>query len=163
MAQLGAGDGWDPPSVVQVTVVPGPRRPAAGARVRAAGISSLVALGAAACALLIGGAIAMFHGGAARPAVALPVAATVNGVPASAPTQSYRFPIGCLRITRTHQALAGAGRRGAGSCWRYGVSVTAILWHVGGIWRLALEATSRSCPRVALPAPVRAQLTACRH
>jgi hypothetical protein len=78
-------------------------------------------------------------------------------------SEAYRFPLGCMGVTMTAQALAGALRARTGPCWRFGMFVTAILRRVDGVWRLALEATSRSCPRVPLPAPVRAQLAVCRR
>jgi len=43
------------------------------------------------------------------------------------------------------------------------VFVTAVLRRVDGVWSLALEATSRSCPQIALPPDVRAQLAVCRR
>ena len=78
-------------------------------------------------------------------------------------TEAYRFPLGCMGITLTRQALAGALRSRTGPCWRYGVFVTAILRRADGVWRVALEATSRSCPQIVLPADVRAQLAVCRR
>jgi len=68
-----------------------------------------------------------------------------------------------MGITLTRQALAGALRSRTGPCWRYGVFVTAVLRRVDGVWSLALEATSRSCPQIALPPDVRAQLAVCRR
>lgn len=173
MAQRGAGDDWDPPSVVQVTVVAGPRRgtsPArAGASLARAGalatrrLGSLIVVVAAVCAALAGAGSVMFHRVANRPARVASRAVVVDAAPPAARAQAYRFPLGCLRITRTRQALAGAIRRRTDPCWSYGVSVTAILRRVGGAWRLALEARSRSCPRIALPGAVRARLAACRR
>jgi hypothetical protein len=78
-------------------------------------------------------------------------------------SEAYRFPLGCMGATMTARALTAALRVRTGPCWRYGVFVTAILHQVDGVWRLALEATSRSCPRVPLPALVRAQLAVCRR
>jgi hypothetical protein len=78
-------------------------------------------------------------------------------------TETYRFPLGCMGTTLTRQALAGALRSRTGPCWRYGVFLTAILRRGDGVWRLGLEATSRSCPRIALPADIRAQLAVCRR
>lgn len=53
--------------------------------------------------------------------------------------------------------------RRAGPCWRYGVFITAILRRVGDDWRLALEATSPSCPALSLPPEVEAQVVVCRR
>lgn len=78
-------------------------------------------------------------------------------------TQAYRFPLSCMGMTLTREALAGALRSRTGPCWRYGVFVTATLRRVDGVWQLALEANSRSCPQLALPADVRAQLAVCRR
>ncbi|MBV9940918.1 MAG: hypothetical protein JO262_02220 [Solirubrobacterales bacterium] len=176
MAQHGAVDGSDPPSaaqvtvvqvtVMEVTVVPGPRRRTATARAGrlvGRGAAGLMVLGAVVGALLVGGEVGMFRGAAARPPTVVPSAAVADAVPLAAATQAYRFPLGCLRITRTRAALAGAVRRRSDPCRRYGVYVTAILRRVGGTWRLALEASGRSCPRVALAAPARGQLAVCRQ
>lgn len=76
----------------------------------------------------------------------------------------YRYPLGCMGAS-----LSTSGRpsvsdaRGGGPCWRYGVYVTAILRQVRGVWQLALEAVSPSCPVVSLPPVVRAQLAVCRR
>jgi hypothetical protein len=78
-------------------------------------------------------------------------------------TEAYRFPLGCMSMTMTPEAMAHVLHTRTGPCWRYGVFITAILRRVGGVWRLALEATSRTCPRLSLPAAVRAQLAVCRR
>ena len=167
MAQRGAVDGWDPPSVVQVTVVPGPRGSIGGARaggLATRGAASLIVVGAAVCALLAGGWVPMLHRGAPRPTTVVPTrAVAAEAVPLAAAAQAYRFPLGCLRITHTREALAGAIRRRTDPCWRYGVYVTAILKRVDGTWRLALEASGGSCARNALPALVQDRLSMCRR
>jgi len=132
-------------------------------RLPARGVASLIVLSAVVGAVLVGGVLPIRPGGAARPAAVVPSGAVADPVPFSAGTQAYRFPLGCLRITRTREALAGAIRRRSDPCWRYGVYVTAILRRVGGMWRLALEASGGSCPRIALPAPVSAQAAVCRR
>jgi hypothetical protein len=73
----------------------------------------------------------------------------------------YRYPLGCLGASPSAGATAFASR--AGPCWRYGVFVTAILSRLHGIWGLALEVVSPTCPAVALPADVRAHVVACRR
>jgi hypothetical protein len=173
MAQRSALDGWDslpnPPSVVQVTVESVRRD--RGTWIGSARLRALIAvtlIGAVLTAALIAGGLG---GGAANP----PHRAGAN-VPITDPTprlrgiaqvaevtEAYRFPLGCMAVTPTRQALAGALRSRTGPCWRYGVFVTTILRRVDGVWRLALEATSRSCPQIALPADVRAQLAVCRR
>src|SRR3974390_2582947 len=115
MAQRGALDGWDslpnPPSVVQVTVESGPRGRHAGAgpaRRRALVAVSLLATGLAA-ALVAGGV----GGGAAHPghrtgakaSVAQPTPRLRAAAQVAEVTEAYRFPLGCLGITLTRQAL----------------------------------------------------------
>ncbi len=174
MARRGALNGWDslpnPPSVVQVTVESHPRGRSTGlgpGRLRA--LIAVTLIGAGLAAVLIVGSVG---GGAASrsgrtPGMNAPVSdATprLRGVAQVAEvTQAYRFPLGCMGRTLTSQALAGALRSRTGPCWRYGVFLTAILRHVDGVWRLALEATSSSCPQIALPADVRAQLAVCQR
>jgi len=173
MAQRGARDVWDslpnPPSVVQVTVESGPRGRVTGTGpTRLRGLIALIVLGAGLAFLLVAGGL---RGGAVHPAhragANVPIAdptPRLRGVAQVAEvTEAYRFPLGCMGITLTRQALAGALRSRTGPCWRYGVFVTAVLRRVDGVWGLALEATSRSCPQIALPPDVRAQLAVCRR
>jgi hypothetical protein len=171
MAPPRAPDRWDPvpnpPSIVQVTVVPGPVGRLARARYAEirfpAGPRRVVAL-AVVVAIAVVGVVDALHGdgrngtGSARTKWA---GATVP----AAVTAAYRYPLGCLSITLSAGASAPTGSRvdRTGPCWRYGVYVTAILHRVGGVWRLVLEATSPTCPQVSLPAPVRAQLAVCRR
>jgi hypothetical protein len=176
MAQHGALDGWDslpnPPSVVQVTVESGPRGRGIGAgpaRLRALIAVSLIGAGLAAVVIAGGvgrGAPHSAHSGQAT-GVSIPISDATPRLRGAAQvaevTEAYRFPLGCMGMTLTRQALAGALRSRTGPCWRYGVFVTAILRRVDGVWQLALEATSRSCPQIALPADVRAQLAVCRR
>jgi hypothetical protein len=174
MAQHGALDGWEslpnPPSVVEVTVEFAPRGRGTGprrARLRALIAASLIGAGVAAVVIA---------GGAGGGAASRSGQTAGTNVPISDPTprlrgvaqlaevtEAYRFPLGCMGSTLSRQALAGAVRSRAGPCWHYGVFVTAILRRADGVWRLALEATSRSCPRLLLPADVRAQLAVCRR
>jgi hypothetical protein len=175
MAQRRASDGWDslpnPPSVLQVTVESGPGGRAAGPRARR--MQALAAVGLIAAGAVVGAVL--FAGGnvgarrvvettppvyisSARPT---PVMRGVDQIVTM--SEAYRFPLGCMGATITAQALTAALRGRTGPCWRYGVFVTAILHRVDGVWRLALEATSRSCPGVALPTLVRAQLVVCRR
>jgi hypothetical protein len=68
-----------------------------------------------------------------------------------------------MGMTLSRRGLADALASRTGPCWRYGVFVTAVLRQVRGVWQLGLEATSRSCPRIALPASIRAELAVCRR
>ena len=181
MAHHGALDGWDslpnPPSILQVTVESGPR-----GRVGAVGAGrpwALLVVSLAVVGAVVGGVlVAAGGGGSARrsPAQMLSRQATVGqatvgqagprlrGVAQVASvTEAYRFPLGCMGTTLTRRALADALASRTGPCWRYGVFVTAILRRIGGVWQLALEATSRSCPQIALPANIRAELAVCRR
>jgi hypothetical protein len=174
MAQRSAPDGWDsfpnPPSVVQVTVESGPRGRRIGVGPKP--LRALIAvslIGAGLAAVVIAGGV----GGGAAPrsgrtaGINVPISdptPRLRGVAQVAEvTQAYRFPLGCRGITPTRRALAGALRSRTGPCWHYGVFVTAILRRADGVWGLALEATSRSCPQITLPADVRPQLAVCRR
>lgn len=177
MAQRGALDGRDslpnPPSIVHVTVQSGPRgrgAAAASRRLRAA----LVVAGVVVAGAVVGGVlVATDGGGGARraPMPTRPAHATVAQVgprlrgtaQLASVTEAYRFPLGCMGMTLTRQGRADALASRTGPCWRYGVFVTAILRRVGGVWRLALEATSRSCPQIALPPSIRSELAVCRR
>jgi hypothetical protein len=165
-------DGSDPlpdrPSIVRVTVDWDPSARVGLTRLRVLVLAGLTAAGIAVGVAVLTGGI----GGASRrvanlerPAVVtVPPNPRLRGVAqVAAVTEAYRFPLGCMGTTLTPQAMAGALRSRTGPCWRYGVFVTAVLRRVGGVWRLALEATSRSCPRITLPASVRAELAACRR
>jgi hypothetical protein len=169
MAQRGAPDGRDslsnPPSVVRVTVESGPRdRPAlpGAGRLRALLLVGLVVAGAVA-----GGVLLVTRGGGAARRAAESTGSIEAGprlrgtAQVASVTEAYRFPLGCMGITLTRQAFALRSR--TGPCWHYGVFVTAILRRTGGVWQLALEAMSRSCPQVALPASIRAELAVCRR
>jgi hypothetical protein len=174
MAQRRASDSWDslpdPPSVLRVTVESGPGRAARPRvwRLRALAAASLIAAGAVASGVLLAGG----HGAARRAAETTPPVYISSARPTPVMrgvdqivtlSEAYRFPLGCMGATMTPKALTAAFRARTGPCWRYGVFVTAILRRVGGAWRLALQATSRTCPRVPLPAVVRAQLAVCRR
>jgi hypothetical protein len=173
MGHRGALDGRgslpNPPSVVQVTVESGPRgRMSRPGRASVRALIAVSLIGAGLAAVLIAGAI---KSGAPRSGRAAGANALISdptprlrGVAQVAEvTEAYRFPLGCMSITLTRQALAGALRSRTGPCWRYGVFVTAILRRDDGVWQLALEATSLSCPQLALPADVRAQVEVCRR
>lgn len=160
------------PSIVQVTVEPGRRDGEATARavrLRALVVVSLVVAGA-----VVGGVLLTAgRGGSARrsPERTRSGEATVGqagprlrGVAQVASlTEAYRFPLGCMGMTLTRQGLVDALANRTGPCWRYGVFVTAVLRRIGGTWQLALEATSRSCPRIVLPSNIRAELAVCRR
>jgi hypothetical protein len=163
MAQRGAPDGWDPPSIVRVTVESGPRDRAVDARVRR--LRTLIATGAIGagvvlCAVLIAGGLAGGRGGPGRSATDPAQAAIVPYADQlAAVAEAYRFPLGCVSLTESDGRLQAH----PGPCWRYGVSVTAILRRVAGVWRLALEVRSPNCPRVALPASLLGRLAVCRR
>ena len=163
MAQFRAPDDWDPPSVVQVTVEAGPRAGGVEARVRrmrTAIALGMVGTGVAVCAVFVSGGLAGGGRGAERSAKApAPVAIAPDGSQLVAVTEAYRFPLGCVSVTVSD----GKVRAHPGPCWRYGVSVTAILRRIAGIWRLALEVRSPNCPRLALPASLLARLAVCRR
>jgi hypothetical protein len=164
MAQRGAPDDRDslpnPPSVVHVTVEAGPS---------ARGLRALLVLGLVVAGAALGGVLLVTgSGGAAKrgPASTRTVQAgpRLRGTAqVAAVTEAYRFPLGCMGMTLSHRALADALTSRTGPCWRYGVFVTAVLRQVDGVWQLGLEATSRSCPRIALPASIRAELAVCRR
>jgi hypothetical protein len=141
---------------VRVTIVGEERASGAGLRVAAA--IALLALGAA--ALIASGPL---HGGrGAKPTSPLVQRSNLRLERAA---DVYRYPLGCLgRTILAPQAAAGIARPDhASPCWRYGIYVTAILHRSWGVWRLALEAISASCPAVRLPLLVRAQLAVCRR
>src|SRR5437763_10224074 len=105
MAQRATPDGWDPPSVVQVTVESPPRRPAPR-RLRV-----LAAMGVVGVAALV--SVSFLDRGVGTPRhrpepAALPVQGPAGQPQLSAAAAAYRFPLGCLRITRSAQTLAGA-------------------------------------------------------
>jgi hypothetical protein len=131
----------DVPSVVKVTVVTYDEGHARGASawLILAGMVAVLALVAAVAVPRLNGS----------PVKAGTIAAAPQ-TPVYRLAEVYRYPLGCL---------GGAGRVGA--CRHYGVYVTAILAHVHGTWRIALEAISRSCPRLRLPAAVRAHVALC--
>ena len=162
MAQRGAPDGWDPPSIVQVTVESGPRAQAVEVRVRRLRTliaTSLVGAGVVLCAVLVSGGFAGGRRGAERAATApAPTVIVPDANQLVAVADAYRFPLGCVSLT----ASDGRVRARSGPCSRYGVSVTAILRRVAGVWRLALELRSPNCPRMALPALVLGRM-AVRH
>lgn len=168
MKQPRISDGCDPlvdrPWDVQVTILPGPHASAAPLRIAGipliAGVRGLFALAIALAA--VGAVLMSVVRTPARPRVATSVAAVHVAGPSPA-ADPFRYPLGCLGASVPGTDPVAAARRfDPGSpCWRYGVYVTAILRPVHGIWRLALEAVSRSCPAVSLPPRVRAQLAVC--
>lgn len=122
------------------------------------GLAVLVAVGG------VGGVvIGALRGGRTRPSSGVVVAGARAAGPAGV-AAAYRYPLGCLGVTISarNPAYASARLDRASPCWRYGVYVTAIFHRVHGVWHLALEAASSSCPAVSLPAAVLAQLAVCR-
>lgn len=171
MEQPRAPDGCsrlaDRPSDVQVTVVRAPQRRTAGARVAGVliptrALITLVLLGAAVAAVL-----STTGGAHVNPPQAFLAAPPVGGDTAGPPPIAavYRYPLGCLgAAVATGAAVSVPGPTGhAGPCWHYGAFVTAVLHRVRRVWQLGLEAVSPQCPRVSLPAALRAQLVACRR
>jgi hypothetical protein len=164
MAQRSAPDGRDslpnPPTIVRVTVEAAPiarRRP------------TLLMVGLVVAAAAVGGVLLLLGSGGAANRVPRPTRTVLAGprlrgtAQVGSITEAYRFPLGCMSMTITPEAMAHALRSRTGPCWRYGVFITAVLRQTGGVWRLGLEATSRSCPRIALPASIRAELAMCRR
>jgi hypothetical protein len=161
----GSGPLADPPWDVQVTVIHGPRANAPQAQISSAAtppglrvLLVLVILIAAAGAAYVSG----IGGGHVRAPFAAPAADPRSSRPSAVATP-FRYPLGCLGASISGRDRVPALRplKRASSCWRYGIYVTAILHQVHGVWRLALEAVSPSCPVVTLPAAVRAQLAIC--
>jgi len=118
-------------------------------------------VGLALIALAGAGALAVGNtsSGPGSPGVAAPIAeASVAPEPPIA--AAYRYPLGCLG-----QALSGTAAEldRTSPCWRYGIYVTVVLRRVGRTWRMALEAVSPSCPTLAVPSLVRAQVVVCRR
>ena len=76
---------------------------------------------------------------------------------------AYHYPLRCLSVTTaaSDRAYARAELDRASPCWRYGAYVTAIFHRADGAWRLVLDAGSYTCPVVALPRVVQAQLAVC--
>jgi hypothetical protein len=157
----------DPPSEVQVTVVPGPA--ARAIRDRTAGLRAVkgrrLTVGLAVAVAAIGAiVVGSLHGGRTGARVRTRSAERGTAGPAGV-AAAYRYPLGCLSVTMSasDRAYASTHVDRASPCWRYGVYVTVIFHRVGAVWRLALEAASSSCPVVSLPAFVRAQLAVCRR
>ena len=149
----------DLPSVVKITVVTyGERR---------SRLPAILALSAAVAVLILATAVTAPRltaiGSRAAPAeyVASPFVRPASPIQRLA--EVYRYPLGCLGITddATPAARSVARADRAGPCWHYGVFVTAILARVRGTWGIALEAVSRACPALPLPAAVRALVAVC--
>ncbi len=171
----------DPPSTLQITVVPGPRGP--GVRERIAAIrpraNPRVTLAlAVAVAVAVAGAVAIVvavaPGGHApvglRPAAYPPVPQTPNPVaplgitgPEDPIAQANRYPLRCLVMTVSADdpTYIRAVLNRASTCSRYSAWVTAILHQVDGMWRPVLVETAHSCPVTLIPAAVRVQLGVC--
>lgn len=169
MAQHGPPVGWgslaDPPSEVQVTVMPGPRAGAirdriAGAR---AWLTACLIIGIVGTGAIVVGAL--HAGGIGTIPVARSAEAELRTAGPAGVAAAYRYPLGCLSVTMSavDRAYATTHVDRGSPCWRYGVYVTVIFRRVGAVWRLALEAASSSCPVVSLPAVVRTQLAECRR
>jgi hypothetical protein len=154
----------DPPSDVRVTIIVAGHSDRRGRTLRAAarcfptrGATRCLA-GLAAVAVLAGAAIGALAGSKTMPGHGRRAAART---PAQA--AAYQFPLGCLgaTVSRRSSSRPGEAPTRTGPCWHYGVYVTAVLRRVDGVWRLVLAARSDSCPRVPLPAAIRALLVAC--
>lgn len=167
MPRPGVSDGCgplvDPPWDVHVVVMPSRRE--AGTQARTAVlicVRVLIAFGiatAGVAALLVSGTARGGH-----PSGAAPTVQSRPGGPLAV-AAAFRYPLGCVGA-----AISGGDRGSsaedpdrASPCWRYGVYVTAILRQARGEWRLALEAVSPSCPKISIPAPMRAQLAVCER
>jgi hypothetical protein len=99
----------------------------------------------------------------ATPTVAAFLQPRIAAEPAVA--AAYRYPLGCLgeALSGIRPPVTGAGRDRGGPCWRYGVYLTVVLHSVRRVWRMGLEAVSRSCPDLSVPPFVRAQVVVCRR
>lgn len=165
MARPSSSDGWGPPedlpSDVQVTII---TRPQTRTRIAFPAFARIRGLVALALALMGLGAVIIAAPPGARPSQ--PAAAADPRTPGMSPVAAAdRYPLGCLGASFAGGDRPSPARRpdSASPCWRYGVYLTAIFHQVRGIWRIALEAVSPSCPAVALPAFVRAQVALCVH
>lgn len=146
-------------------MIAGPRRRTVRARIadsqvraRPRTIAALAVTVAAIGAVVVAAVHGDHAGAPSRAVAAQPHTAGPAGVAAA-----YRYPLGCLSVTiaASDPAYASARLDRASPCWRYGVYVTAIFHRVKGVWRLALQASSSSCPVTSLPAAVQAQLAVC--
>jgi hypothetical protein len=160
MAQTGTSGGSnplaDPARDVQVTIIRSPDGRAARTRFIDARAGARVV---GALLVVIAAAAAVAAGGLQRASVQAPVvASSAQPGGSSGAAATYRYPLGCLGASISGRA---SPIRSRGPCWRYGVYVTATFRQVRGVWRLALEAVSPSCPSISLPEAVRAQLATC--
>lgn len=170
----GSGPDWVRPSTLEVTVVPGPRKPGIPERIAESrraihprtGVALVVAvvfvLAGVAAALVVTGSPAAREPLAARPAGPTPVPLGITG--AGDPIeQANRFPLRCLIITAAagYPAYLRADLNRASSCSRYSAWVTAVLHEVGGIWKPVLV-DGASCRATSIPAVVLAELAVCR-
>ena len=151
----------DQPWDVQITVRSAP--PPRVARAHVAGVPILTA-----ARMVLTGALALAVIGAivvdALPAQHVKTSTPVMRVSRTISESPYRYPLGCMGAGLSAASRPSVGElRGASSCWRYGVFVTAVLRQVHGVWGLALEAVSPACPSVSLPRFIRARLVACRR
>jgi hypothetical protein len=92
-----------------------------------------------------------------------PVLRVGHTAPTTRDAGVFRYPLGCLGAAVSAGHLAARSPPVPDPCFHYGVYVTAVLRRSGDIWRLGLEAVSPSCPTVALPREVRANLVRCER
>lgn len=138
--------------MVEITVLAQPRGRARPRR--SVVVAALVA------AIVFGGGVAVVAGVAGGGPGASRAAASTREWSPGVVAAVYR-PLRCVNLAVSAAWPSEIDRNG--SCWRYGVQLTAVLRDVGGVWRTGLVARSPACPDVPLPRPVRAQLVACRR
>jgi hypothetical protein len=168
------GPDWVRPSTLEVTVVPGPRKPGVSERIaqgwRAIHPRTGVALGIAVALALagVGAAIVVTASPAAhKPAPAPRVAASAAPLGITGPedpiAQANRSPLRCLIITAAagNPTYLRADLNRASPCSRYSAWVTAVLHEVDGIWRPVLV-EGAACRATSIPAVVLAELDVCR-
>jgi hypothetical protein len=161
----------DRASVVEITIVPGPRgSPGQGmARIRGRLRGPLLIGLAGVAAVTAAAAVFVSLVGAGSPAARLPSndrlsTARISGPGPDDPIEAvYRAPFRCLRVVVADgdPSYARAELDRAGSCWRDAAWVTTILHKVGGAWRALLVENSGFCSDRSLPAVVRSELGAC--
>jgi hypothetical protein len=151
----------EPPSEVEVIVLPVPSDPAdrghTGGKAVLLNASAIIGLAlviTAASAIVatvsLGGRGGAPRAGAREPAEVVP---------------SYRAMRRCSMVTisQSDPAYARLELGHTRPCWRHAVSVDAIFHRVDGTWRPVLDASSYSCPVTSLPAAVQADLAICVH
>jgi hypothetical protein len=76
---------------------------------------------------------------------------------------AYGYPLRCVSVTTAgpDRAYARVDLDRAAACGRFGWAATAIFHRSDGAWRRVLDASSYTCPAVAVPQAVQAELSVC--